>query len=43
MQKNPDDRMTLKDIFRHNFIKKYMNTKRVAPEIGEEFRRILNQ
>ena len=31
MQKNPDDRMMMKDIFKHPFIRKYLAEKKVAP------------
>ena len=35
MQKNPDDRMVMKDIFKHPFIRKHLNDKKLAPEIME--------
>jgi serine/threonine protein kinase len=41
MQKNPDDRMVMKDIFKHQFIRKYINQRKLAPEIVEEFNRVL--
>ena len=42
MQKNPDDRMVMKDIFKHTFIRKYLAERKVANEILEEFRRVLS-
>ncbi len=41
MQKNPDDRMVMKDIFKHPFIRKYLNERKVSPDILEEFKRVL--
>lgn len=42
MQKNPDDRFTMKDIFKHVFIRKYLGDKRLAPEIIQEFQKVLS-
>jgi serine/threonine protein kinase len=42
MQKNPDDRMVMKDIFKHPFIRKYAAERKVSSDILEEFRRVLN-
>jgi hypothetical protein len=42
MQKNPDDRFTMKDIFKHVFIRKYLGDKKLAPEIIQEFQKVLS-
>ncbi len=31
MQKDPDDRMNMKDIFKHQFIRKHLAERRVSP------------
>lgn len=34
--------MSMKDIFKHEFIKNYMNKQKVGHEVIDDFRRVLN-
>jgi serine/threonine protein kinase len=42
MKKKPEERIEIKEIMRHPFITKYLKDRKVAPEVLEEFRRVLN-